>query len=194
MVMFKGKLLAATSDGTIDDADITDYYANNATYTDTGVDQKIFYNAGFATSLAVNVEGQDVTGSGVGNLFDTISKILIGLDGGESYKTAETDLLTGTVTVTTTSFAMDDFLTDLSANLNTILTAQTDLGARMKYAEMAQSRLASNLETYTTLMSNNEDADIAIASTDLTTAQAVYNASLSVGSIVMSKSLVDFLK
>ncbi|CVK18238.1 MULTISPECIES: flagellar hook-associated protein FlgL [Sporomusa] len=194
MVNFKGNTLTATVDASVDDADITDYYTNNAAYTDTGSDQKIFYNVGFGTSLAVNVEGQDVTGSGAGNLFDTISKILIGLDGGDSYKTAATDPATGAVTIATTGFAMDDFLTDLSGNLNTILTAQTDLGARMKYAEMAQSRLASNLETYTALMSNNEDADIALASTDLTTAQSVYNASLSVGSIVMSKSLVDFLR
>ena len=196
-VTYKGQYLTMVADSASYAAsDIQTFYQeqvnNNKLYTDNGDDQSIQYNVGFGSSLAVNVEGQDVTGSGAGNLFDTIAKILIGLDGGANYTTVTA--AGSAVSPTTTAFAMTDLLDDLADNLNTILTAQTDLGARMNYASMAQDRLASNAETYTKLMSNNEDADIALATTDLTTAQSVYNASLSVGSIVMSKSLVDFLR
>lgn len=197
-VLFKGEYLSigGAMSATIDDATIEDFYnANSAKIYDSEGDgaQDIQYNVGFGSSLPVNVEGQNVTGEGLNNLFDTFAKILIGLDGGTSYKTATVDSTTGVVNVESTSFELTDMLDELSENQNTIQTAQTALGARMKYANTAKTRLDSDYTTYTELMSENEDADLAVSYTNVNTAEYVYEASLTTSSKIMGKSLVDFL-
>ncbi len=199
-VLFKGEYLSVGGaiNASIDDATITSFCTtayNNSKIYDSAADgeQDIQYNVGFGSSLPVNVEGQDVTGEGLNSLFDTFAKILIGLDGGTSYKTATVDSA-GNVTVNpATSYELTDMLDELSKNHETILTAQTALGARMNYANMAQSRLESDYTTYTKLMSENEDADLALSYSDVSTAEYVYEASLSTSAKVMGKSLVDFL-
>ncbi|WP_371366682.1 hypothetical protein SRRS_09540 [Sporomusa rhizae] len=201
-IKFKGQYLSVggAMAGTTADSDITSFcsaaYTNSKIYNSTAAAQDIQYNVGFGTSVPVNVEGQNVTGAGLDNLFDTFSKILIGLDGGTSYKTATVDSnpTPGSVHVTSTSFKLTDTLDELAANNNTILTARADLGARMNYTNMAKTRIDSDKATYTELMSNNEDTDLAESYTNVTTAQTVYNASLSVSSKVMGKSLVDYLR
>lgn len=199
-IKFKGQYLSVggAMAGTTSDSDITSFcntaYTNSKIYNSTTAAQDIQYNVGFGSSVPVNVEGQNVTGSGLNNLFDTFSKILIGLDGGTSYKTATVDQTTGAVTVKSTEFKLTDTLDELSANNNTILTARADLGARMNYTNMAKNRVDSDKTTYTELMSNNEDTDLLESYTNATTAQTVYNASLAVSSKVMGKSLVDYLR
>lgn len=195
-VVFKGQYLSigGPMSESISDADITAFGLANAAdvYEDSG-DQAIKYNIGYGAQVAVNLEGQDVTGQETGsNLFDTFAKLLLALDGETGYKTAEVDAALGTVTVTTHSFEIDGLLTDLDADHERMLTEQADLGARMNYVNMTKDRLSNDLETYTTLMSNNEDADTAEASIALTTAEYVYEASLAVGAKGMSKTLVDY--
>lgn len=58
-----------------------------ATYTSDPVNayssasaQSITYNTGYSSNTAVNVEGQAVSGTGVSNLFNTINKLLLGLE------------------------------------------------------------------------------------------------------------------
>lgn len=199
-VKFKGQYLSVggAMAGTTADSDITSFcstaYTNSKIYNSTAAAQDIQYNVGFGTSVPVNVEGQNVTGAGLNNLFDTFSKILIGLDGGTSYKTATVDPTSGAVSVTSTSFQITDALDELAANNNTILTARADLGARMNYTNMAKTRIDSDKTTYTELMGNNENTDLLESYTNVNTAQTVYNASLSVSSKVMGKSLVDYLR
>jgi flagellar hook-associated protein 3 FlgL len=143
-------------------------------FTDSGAEQAIQSNIGYGTNITINVEGQDVTGTGDGNLFATFAKIMDGLDSGDS------DVLTGC-------------LDDIETNSDTILAAQADLGARMNYVSMVEDRLSNDYTTYKELMSDNEDVDVAEASAESATAQVVYEASLSVGVKVMNKSLLDYL-
>ena len=272
------------------------YNANSTdVYSDTGT-QEITYKTGYSSSTAVNVEGQDVTGTGTGSLFDTIDKLLLGLDGETNYQSvtqgttvngsssepatitgaiawsytalqtagsftltidgadytvntsavadssslqtaidAATDssgttLGSGLVTVeansnggltfsasnaesisisestttgtaisalglkvTTTDFTMDGLLDEIDANLAVISTSTSDLGARMNYVETCTARLASDYTTYTGLLSENIDSDISVSTTEYATAQTIYDASLSVGAKVITKSLVDYL-
>lgn len=175
------------------DALLALYTANSANiYADSG-SQEITYNTGYSSQTAVNVEGQTVTGTGGGNLFDTINKLLLGLDGETSYKSVTTDATTGVASVATTEFSMDELLDEIDANLAKISTATSDLGARMNYVETCSSRLASDYTTYTGLLSENIDSDLSAATTEYATAQTVYDASLSVGAKVITKSLVDYL-
>jgi flagellar hook-associated protein 3 FlgL len=192
-VTFKDKWLSlcgvAASD--IADTDISSFYAANAAniYT-TASAQSIRYNIGFDTEATVNIEGQDVTGEGAGNLFDTFAKLFVALDGATSYKSYDA----GTGSVTTAAIdGIDALLDDLDANLDRIETVQATLGARMNYVSDVAERLASDYTTYTTLMSTNEDIDIGKATMEETTAQTVYQASLSVGAKAITKTLVDYM-
>nr|WP_092074029.1 flagellar hook-associated protein FlgL [Dendrosporobacter quercicolus]NSL47800.1 flagellar hook-associated protein FlgL [Dendrosporobacter quercicolus DSM 1736]SDM75678.1 flagellar hook-associated protein 3 FlgL [Dendrosporobacter quercicolus] len=194
-VMFKGSYLSLGGPVS-ESADLTAFCEANAGQSYSGEEkQTIRYNVGFGSQMAVNVEGQDVIGKETGlNLFDSIDKLLLALGGETSYQTAEiTDGSPPVVTTTTHELNTSALLDDFDADLDRISAARASLGARMNVASMRSDRLASDEITYNELMSNNEDADVAQASIDVSTAQAVYQASLSVSAKVMSKSLVDYL-
>ncbi|MCY9660501.1 flagellar hook-associated protein FlgL [Paenibacillus sp. MAH-36] len=74
------------------------------------------------------------------------------------------------------------------------LQARADVGARQNRIELAQSRLEDIGTNLQTLQAKEEDADIPAVITNLKTDENVYNASLSVGSKIISTSLVDFLR
>jgi len=77
---------------------------------------------------------------------------------------------------------------------NKVLIVQTQLGARMSMYERAEAMLKKNNVTITEGLSANEDLDIAKATIDFKTSEAVYRAALSVGAKIMPPSLVDFLR
>lgn len=197
-VTFKGDYLGVggvvSSD--ISDSDIESFCAANYTsaYDTSAADENITYNIGFSNDVAVNIEGQDVTGGDAGtNLFDTFSKLLLALGGATSYKSATTDATTGTTTVTTETLDLSSLLDELDTDYDRITTSQAKLGARMNKVDNASDILSDAYTAYSTLMSDNEDVDAATASTEQTTAEYVYQASLSVGAKVVSKSLIDYL-
>ncbi|MDQ0918577.1 flagellar hook-associated protein FlgL [Paenibacillus sp. V4I5] len=74
------------------------------------------------------------------------------------------------------------------------LEARADVGARTNRIELAQSRLKDISVNLQSLQSKTEDADISEVITNLKTDENVYQASLSVGSKIISPSLVDFLR
>lgn len=192
-VTFKGQYisLGGVVSTDIDDAAIADFCSTNTQYETTAA-EAIKYNIGFNTDITVNIEGQDVIGEGAGNnLFDTISKLLLGLDNETSYKTA--DISTVPATVTTEAFSLDGLLTDLDNDYDRMLTAQATLGSRMDYVSRVSDRLSTDYATYTELKSNNEDVDVSVASTEVSTAEYVYEASLSVGAKVITKTLIDYM-
>ncbi|MHC1760379.1 MAG: flagellar hook-associated protein FlgL [Negativicutes bacterium] len=169
------------------------YNANSANiYTSTG-EQAITYNTGYSSQTAVNVEGQDLTGTGAGNLFDTIDKLLLALNGETSCQSVVVDATTGAAGVTTTEFSIDELLDEIDANLELILTATSSLGARMNSVEICSGRLSSDYTTYTGLLSTTVDADLSVATTEYSTAQTIYDASLAVGAKVITDTLVDYL-
>lgn len=197
-VLFKGQYvsLGGPMSSSINDTDIINYCTANAgtMYQDTA-NQSINYNIGAGAMMAVNVEGQDVVGNGLGsNLFDTFDKLLLGLDGATTYKTANITTSPASVTINSNTIDLSQILDDWDTDFSRVSTARSDLGARMKYVTLTKNRLSNDEITYTKLMSNNEDIDVAEASMDVSTAKYVYEASLSVGASVMSKSLLDFLK
>lgn len=178
--------------------DLQTQYTTTGIYDgSTAVTQPIEYNVGFGADIAVNVEGQDAIGTDLGStLFDTIDKLLLGLTGSTSYATLDSsgNLVTdGSGNVVATEIDLSSLLGDIDTNLATLTSAQADLGARENYTTMAKNRLSDDNTTYTTLMSNNEDVDLAEATTDLSTAQTVYDASLSVGAKAITKTLLDYL-
>ncbi|AIF53445.1 flagellar hook-associated protein FlgL [Pelosinus sp. UFO1] len=155
-------------------------------------DQDINYNIGFNSEVTVNIEGQDVTGEGTSNLFNTIAKLLLALDGDTSYKTASLDS-SGNVTVTTNSLDLTDLIDEFSTDLSKVTVAQAALGASMDTVTTVTSSLGDAYTAYSTFMSDNEDIDTASAATELTSAEYTYEAALAVGAKVISKSLIDYI-
>jgi flagellar hook-associated protein 3 FlgL len=64
----------------------------------------------------------------------------------------------------------------------------------MNRLELTANRLEDDFINFTSLMSKNEDADIAEVIMNLQNEENVYRASLSAGARVIQPSLVDFLK
>ena len=219
-VTYKNQFLSVSGpvSSTISDADLATFYnTNKGTYnplvttpngTYRAATQDISYHVSNGSEVKVNIEGQNVIGwSGDSsptescytagtNLFDTIDKVLLGLSGESSYKVVDS---TGTVqtlpvSTQTSSQLVSSCLKDLDDDLNRLTKAQSELGARMNYVESTDSRLASNEITFTKLQSNNEDIDVAKASVEVSSAQSVYEAALSVTAKVTKASLVDYLR
>lgn len=71
--------------------------------------------------------------------------------------------------------------------------ATADLGSRMVRLNLTESRMQDQQDTFTDLMSTNEDADLADTIIDLTSANNVYQASLNAASKVVKNTLMDFI-
>ncbi|SMC96173.1 flagellar hook-associated protein FlgL [Sporomusa malonica] len=197
-VTYKGHYVSVGGpvSNSISDADLITYCQANLTnqYHEPGK-QQMQYNTGFGSEIAVNVEGQNIIGQEAGsNLFDVFDKLLLGLDGNTQYKAAEITGTPPTVTAQTKDLNLSDLLGDLDKNLNLAITVRTDLGARMNYVDRAKTKIESDYTTYMTLMSNNEDVDVAQASVEAKSAEYTYNASLAVGSKAITQSLIDYIK
>ena len=89
---------------------------------------------------------------------------------------------------------MSGLLADLDRDIDRLLTARSDLGARTNYVTLTQSRLEDNYITCSALLSENDDADLAEVSMKLANTQAAYSASLSAGAKVIQNTLLDFLE
>ena len=73
------------------------------------------------------------------------------------------------------------------------LALQSEVGARQNRLEMMSNRLDIQYTNAVKQLSENEDTDYSKAITDMTTAESIHQASLSVGSKIIRQTLVDFL-
>lgn len=91
------------------------------------------------------------------------------------------------------SETVSDLLGKIDEKLDALLTNRSIVGARTNRLEMQQTRLKNIDISYTGLLADNEDADIAEVSVNLQMQENVYNASLAVGAKIIQPSLIDFL-
>ena len=75
-----------------------------------------------------------------------------------------------------------------------LLTARSEVGARMNRLESTKTRFTDDIITYKALKSQAEDADAAEAIMYLKMQEAVYHASLAVGARLMQPTLVNYLR
>ncbi|GAV22537.1 flagellar hook-associated protein FlgL [Carboxydothermus pertinax] len=90
--------------------------------------------------------------------------------------------------------ALSSDLGSLDNNLNSVLAARADVGARTNRLELMQNRLLAQLESEKELLSKTEDADIAATIIDLKNQENVYRSALAVGARILPPTLVDFLR
>lgn len=145
---------------------------------DTGA---IVRSIGPGQTLQINVTGDAIFGGtpGDGKLLDTMRTALANLS-----SSAPVDLasLRGPV------------LQGLTANLDQVLSARSQIGAVQNRAILADSRIADVKLAVTEQLTNVEDVDMAEAITRLSSQQTAYQAALSAGAKVIQPSLMDFLR
>lgn len=73
------------------------------------------------------------------------------------------------------------------------LTMRSQVGAKQNRLELMQNRLSQQEINITKRLSENEDTDYSEAITQLTTAESIHQASLSVGAKIIQQTLVDFI-
>lgn len=83
---------------------------------------------------------------------------------------------------------------NIEDSYDTMLNARAQIGAKTNRVELMQARLVDFNLSLTDMQSKVEDADLEQVLIKSTTSQSIYEASLSVGAKVISRSLVDFLR
>jgi len=84
-------------------------------------------------------------------------------------------------------------ITSLQDSLNVANVAVTENGTRSSRLSMTMTRLQTQLTTFKTLQSENEDVDLAEAATNLATAELTYQASLMATSKILQESLMNYI-
>lgn len=148
----------------------------NNNVTPAGAERAISINVFDGISLEVNVSGKA--------LFTNIN---------DFFKTAENILNSGA-----TGQSIGDLLgsgnTGLSGITEEVLKVRADVGVRQNRIEMMTNRLSIQNVNVTKQLSQNEDTDYALTITQMTTAQSIHQASLSVGANIIQQTLVDFIR
>lgn len=87
-----------------------------------------------------------------------------------------------------------DHLGKLDNQMDNLLKERSELGARVNRMELSMSRIDGMEISTTSLLSKEEDVDIAKVIIDLKAQENVQRAALSVGARIIQTSLVDFLR
>ncbi|NBC73162.1 flagellar hook-associated protein FlgL [Paenibacillus sacheonensis] len=82
---------------------------------------------------------------------------------------------------------------NVKSRMNQIISARSENGAKTNRAELMQNRMEQMEVDLTSLQSKTEDADMDQLYIDSSVSQNIYQASLSVGSKIITPSLVNFL-
>jgi flagellar hook-associated protein 3 FlgL len=148
----------------------------NNSVTPAGAERAVSINVFDGISLEVNVSGKV--------LFANINNFM---------STAENLLNTG-ATGESIGNLLGSGNTGLSGITEEVLKVRANVGARQNRIEMMSNRLSIQNVNVTKQLSQNEDTDYALAITEMTTAQSIHQASLSVGANIIQQTLVDFIR
>ncbi|HBQ25210.1 MAG TPA: flagellar hook-associated protein FlgL [Syntrophomonas sp.] len=85
-------------------------------------------------------------------------------------------------------------LDKIDNKMNDLLTARATIGAKVNRLELQKNRLEGSRISFTGLLSENEDADIAEVIMNLKMQENVYRASLAAGARIIQPTLIDFLR
>jgi flagellar hook-associated protein 3 FlgL len=148
--------------------------------TDPG---QIRYELSPSMTLSVNVTGSDVFGKPAAGPSDTTSDNIF-----QILRKASDSLSAGDTT------GLTSLIGNLDSRMNSMLETRAEIGAKTNRIDLIQGRLDDLNVNLQAMQSKTEDADVPALITNLKTEENVYQASLSVGSKLISPSLVDFLR
>lgn len=84
-------------------------------------------------------------------------------------------------------------LDELDGKINELLTQRATIGAKMNRLELQMNRMEDLEVSYTEMLSDAEDADLAEVITWLNMQESVYKASLAASARIIQPTLIDFL-
>jgi flagellar hook-associated protein 3 FlgL len=177
--------------------------------------QKIEYEVNFNQKLAINTEGRDAFSHQIGRTIDDIMNAVnevIAVEG--IIKEVENRLADASISeadkaryekmkeqldtelelkkeVMQKAFARGISMS--AKEQDRVNVAVADLGSRYVRLELTEDRLSSQKVDFEELLSSNEDADIAETIIKYSSAETIYNASLSAASKIVQNTLLDFL-
>jgi flagellar hook-associated protein 3 FlgL len=85
-------------------------------------------------------------------------------------------------------------MSTIDGHLQQLLAVRADIGARNSRLDLVNARISENNVTFTRLLSNFQDADMAEVIMYLKNAENVYKSALSVGGRIIQPSLLDFIR
>lgn len=164
------------------------------------------YNIGVADSVGINTIGSSIFGKVNGSLDNTdfgsnVNGYQIESGAKESNSTgADQSYLVAMFS--DLKSALDNGDTDVinkslsrvDKSMDTLLSVRAEIGAKANRLELTEKRLDSDNITFTQLLSDNEDADMAEVIMNMKIEENVYRASLSAGAKIIQPSLIDFLR
>ncbi|MCR5216679.1 MAG: flagellar hook-associated protein FlgL [Lachnospiraceae bacterium] len=186
------------------------------TYTNTEEGQDISYIVNFNQKLKVNSEAKDVLTTDIGRDIDDIFEAVDRSIASEERLTSLKELKDNPNYSDDTSQANLDALiaaaekelayyndtlqktfeagiTKMQNHQEAIDIGIADIGNRMKRLELTETRLKEQKTNFTELKSNNEDIDLEEIVIDYSSAELVYNSSLTAASKVVRQTLLDFI-
>lgn len=138
--------------------------------------QKIEYEVGFSMKTEISVTGTELLGMGENNIYSVLDDFCKAL---ESNASAED---------------LSKFVGKLQNSQSHLMEIEAAMGGRINRLELINSRFEDDFLNYTELKSGIEDVDLAEATMQFKMAEAVYVASLQIGSRIVQPTLVDYLK
>lgn len=188
---------------------------NSETITYTKQDQQVQYEVNFNQKLTINTQGSDAFTTNISRMITEISDAVDAVNAVEdSIKEVEKMLANTTISkeqracletmkeqlnsefTLKTAMMTEAFQRGLTTTENEqeiINIATADLGGRYKRLQLTESRLSDQQVDFEDLLSTNEDADLVDTIIKYSSAQTVYNSSLSAASKLVQTSLLDFL-
>ncbi len=180
----------------------------------TKQDQDIQYEINFGQKLTVNTQGSDALQHDIGRDIDEILAAVQDVKATED-KIAEVDKMLADTNYANQTDKLNELkkqleteltlkndimqnkfekgITDSNESQDTLNVAVADLGSRYKRLELTESRLSDQQVEFEDLLSNNEDANMVDTYIKLSSAEVIYNASLSAAAKVVKNTLLDFL-
>lgn len=173
-----GGVQTLTNPFTAVDTDL-DGYIDRVNPNPSGISGEIEREIGKGQTLVVNSPGDEVFQPGgvaaTGDIFDAIIKLRDALSSGAA------------------SSEIQNQVTRLENDLTNIINCNAVVGAKLNRLETSDVRLEAEILNDTSNISNIEDVDIAEATLKYETQKNMLQASLQIGSQIISMSLVDFL-
>jgi len=105
-----------------------------------------------------------------------------------------TKALEGDASITNPTDTIQKSLGRIDNIMEQVLSVRAEIGAKTNRVELTQNKLSAQELTFTKLLSDNEDADMAEVIMNLQMEENVYRASLSAGAKIIQPTLVDFLR
>ena len=177
--------------------------------------QEIQYEVNFNQKLTINTQGDEAFTHDIGRAIDDIINAVSDVQETEE-KIAEVDKMLEDTNLTdeqrkalegikeqlTSEFtlrtdimqaAFSGGLSDTMEMQDKVNVAMSDLGGRYNRLLLTQSRLGDQQVDFEDLLSSNEDVDLVDTIIKYTSAETIYNSSLSAASKLVQSSLLDFL-